>query len=321
MVSSSSPSSPTTPGASGNLRGALWMVASGVGFTVYLIMAKEASSEVHPVVLAFFRAGIGLAITAPLIARHGPAFLKTDRLGLIIVRGLFGTLGFVLSLLAVSDFFALPLSQFNALSFSRPLFVTLLAAIVLREAVGGHRLGAVGVGFFGVCIMAVPGAIFFWLPEGAGPPLDLAALLALASAFFFAGAIVLVKSLSASHTAAQLLTWANLLSTLLLLPGLIYFWAPISAGGWVMIALMSVMGLAAQYAYINAMGMGDASFLSPMDYLRLPMAAVADFILFQLVPGLYVWLGAGVIVAATMYITLREARHAKQPYPNRPPRD
>jgi len=297
------------------------MVGSGVGFTIYLIMAKEVSSEVHPVVLAFFRATIGFAITAPLLIRHGPGFLKTDRLPLILTRSMFGTLGFILSLVAVSDFFALPLAQFNALSFSRPLFVTLLAALLLNEAVGPHRLGAVGVGFFGVLVMAVPGVIFFWLPEGSGPPLDLAALLALASAFFFAGAIVLVKSLSATHTASQLLTWANLLSTVILLPGLVWFWSPPSPMAWLMIIVMSVTGLAAQFAYITAMGMGDASFLSPMDYLRLPMAAAADFLLFQLVPGPYVWIGAGVIVSATLYITLREARLRNRPYPRPPPGD
>lgn len=292
------------------------MIGSGIGFTIYLIMAKQASSEIHPVVLAFFRAAIGFAITAPLILRHGPAFLKTEKLGLILTRSMFGTLGFILSLLAVSDFFTLPLSQFNALSFSRPLFVTLLAAVLLNEAVGPHRLGAVGVGFLGVLVMAVPGVVFFWLPEGAGPPLDLAALLALASAFFFAGAIVLVKSLSATHTAAQLLTWANLLSTIILLPGLIWFWSPPSLVGWLMIITMSITGLVAQYAYITAMGMGDASFLSPMDYLRLPMAAAADFLLFKLVPGQYVWIGAAIIVVATIYITLREARMKRNNYPN-----
>ncbi|MEM1149422.1 MAG: DMT family transporter [Pseudomonadota bacterium] len=319
MNTSSAQPSPSTPRAARDLTGAVWMVGSGVGFTIYLIMAKQVSSEVHPVVLAFFRAAIGFLITAPLLVRHGWRFLKTDQLPLILTRSLFGTLGFVLSLIAVSDFFALPLAQFNALSFSRPLFVTLLAALLLNEAVGPHRLGAVGVGFIGVLIMAVPGVVFFWLPEGAGPPLDLAALLALGSAFFFAGAIVLVKSLTATHSASQLLIWANLLSTLILLPGLVWFWTPISPMAWVMILVMSITGLAAQFAYITAMGMGDASFLSPMDYLRLPMAAAADFLLFQLVPGPYVWIGAAVIVTATLYITLREASRRKTPYPSRAP--
>lgn len=288
------------------------MVASGVGFTIYLVMAKEVSSEVHPLVLAFFRSFFGLVFVSPILMRRGIGFLRTPKFGLVLSRSLFGSIGFALSLLAVSDFFTLPLSQFNALSFSRPLFITLLAALFLGETVGPHRLGAVAVGFFGVLIMAVPGVVLFWLPQEAGPPLDLGSVMAIASAFFFAGAITLVKSLSSTHSPMQLVVWANLLSSVLLLPAMVWFWSPPSPMAWLMIITMSLTGLAAQFCYVTAMSMGDASFLSPMDYLRLPMAALADFLLFQLLPGRYVWIGAAIIVAATLYITLRETRLKKR---------
>ncbi len=296
---------------SGNLRGALWMVASGFAFTVYLVMAKELSSGANPLFLAFWRALIALVVTLPVLVRHGVKYLKTDQFGLIFTRSLFGTLGFALSLLAVSDFFSLPLSQFNALSFSRPLFVTILAALLLGEAVGRHRWGAVAVGFVGVLVMAVPGALFFWVPGvAAGVTLDLASLLAIGSALAFAGAIILVKRLSASHAPGQLLIWANLLSALLLLPFAVIYWAELSLIEWLLVIAMSIAGLAGQFCYITAMSVGDASFLSPMDYLRLPMAALADFVLFRLLPGMFVWIGAGIIVLSTLYITLREARRA-----------
>ena len=288
------------------------MVASGVGFTLYLVMAKQVSSEVHPLVLAFFRSFFGLVFVSPVLLRRGIGFLRTPRFGLVLSRSLFGSVGFALTLLAVSDFFTLPLSQFNALSFSRPLFITLLAALFLGETVGPHRLGAVAVGFFGVLVMAVPGVVLFWLPQEAGPPLDLGSVMAIASAFFFAGAITLVKSLSSTHSPMQLVVWANLLSSVLLLPAMLWFWSPPSLMAWLMIITMSLTGLAAQFCYVTAMSMGDASFLSPMDYLRVPMAALADFLLFQLLPGRYVWFGAAIIVLATLYITLRETRLKKR---------
>lgn len=288
------------------------MIASGVGFTFYLVLAKEVSSDVHPIVLAFFRSFFGLIFVSPILFRRGIGYLKTPKFSLLMIRSLFGTLGFALSMLAVSDFFTLPLSQFNALSFSRPLFITLLAALFLGEAVGPHRLGAVAIGFIGVLIMAVPGVVLFWLPQEAGPPLDLGSVLAIASAFFFAGAITLVKSLSSTHSPMQLVVWANLLSSVLLLPAMLWYWSPPDLATWFMIITMSLTGLGAQYCYVTAMSMGDASFLSPMDYLRLPMAAIADYVLFQLLPGRYVWIGAAIIVAATLYITLRETRLRKR---------
>ena len=290
------------------------MVASGVGFTGYLVLAKLLSSDVHPMVLAFWRSFFGFLVMSPLLVRQGASFLVTDRIGLILLRSTFGTLGFIFSLLAISDFFDLPLSQFNALSFSRPLFVTVLAALVLGEFVGAHRWGAVGVGFMGVLIMVMPGAVFFWLPlSDEAVALDLGALLAILSAFGFAGAIVLVKTLSSTHSPAQLLVWANMLSSILLLVPAIIYWRPMDLETWGLLTAMALVGLGAQACYVTAMSIGDASFLSPMDYLRLPMAAVADWLLFKLLPGFYVWLGAGVIVAATLYITVRETRRARRP--------
>jgi len=286
------------------------MLASGIGFTGYVVLAKLISADIHPMVIAFFRAFLGLLIMAPLLLRRGRAFFRTDRLGLILLRSLFGTLGFILSLLAISDFFDLPLSQFNAISFSRSLFVTLLAALLLGEIVGPRRWGAVAVGFLGVLVMVLPYEIFFWLPapETGGVTLDLGTLLALGSAFAFAGAIVLVKSLSATHSPGQLLAWANLLSTVLLLPLAIWYWTTPTLAQWLLIMAMAASGLGAQYCYVRAMSIGDASFLSPMDYLRLPMAAAADWLLFRILPGMFVWIGAAIIVAATLYITIREAR-------------
>lgn len=288
------------------------MLASGLGFTVYLTLAKLLSGDVHPFVLAFFRSFIGFAVTFPLLMRRGIGYLATSRFPILFVRSLLGTLGFVLSLVAISEAFSLALSQFNALSFSRSLFVTLLAAFVLREAVGAHRWGAVAVGFLGVVVMAVPGALFFWVPGvSSDVSFDLGSVLALASAAAFAGAIVLVKSLTTTHSPMQLLIWANLLSTLLLAPLAILYWSDPGALGWALILIMSLTGLGAQFCYITAMSIGDASFLSPMDYLRLPMAAVIDWAVFRLLPGPFVWFGAAIIVSATLYIAVRETRRAR----------
>ncbi|MEO0982892.1 MAG: DMT family transporter [Pseudomonadota bacterium] len=297
-------------GLSGNARGALWMIGSGVGFTIYLTLAKLLSADAHPVFLAFFRAFLGLLFTLPLLYRNGLSSLKTRRFPLLFTRSLFGSLGFILSLLAVSDFFTLPLSEFNALSFTRPLFVTLLAALVLGETVGPRRVAAIGAGFFGVLVMTAPGVVFFWMPGvgGEGPTLDLAGVLALGSALAFALSIILVKTLSRDHAPTTLLIWANLLSTLLLLGPALFYWSSPGLADWGLIFLMALAGLAAQYCFITAMSIGDASFLSAMDYLRLPMTAVADWLLFNLLPGLFVWLGAAIIITSTLYITLRARR-------------
>ncbi|GAB5456728.1 MAG: DMT family transporter [Henriciella sp.] len=297
---------------SGNLRGALLMVLSGVGFTFYLLLNKLLSADVHPVFLAFWRAFLGMTMALPFVAMLGFDKMKTKRPWLLIWRSLFGTLGFTLAIVAVSDFFTLTLAQFNAISFTRPLFVTLLAALALRELVGPHRWAALIVGFLGVLIMVMPGLFFFWQPGALDMSgFDLGSLVALISAFSLAAAIVMVKFLSAELPAMVLLLYANLLSSLLLAPFLYVFWHEIALQDWLLILAMSAFGFASQFCFIYAMSIGDASFLSPIDYLRLPMSAVADFWVFRLIPGASVWVGAVIIVISTFYIGWRERRATK----------
>jgi len=271
----------STSRLSGNLRGALLMVLSGVGFTFYLLLNKLLSADVHPVFLAFWRAFLGMTMALPFVAVLGFDKMKTKRPWLLIWRSLFGTLGFTLAIVAVSDFFTLTLAQFNAISFTRPLFVTLLAALALREFVGPHRWAALVVGFLGVLIMVMPGLFFFWQPGALDTSgFDLGSLVALISAFSLAAAIVMVKFLSAELPAMVLLLYANLFSSILLAPFLYVFWHDVSLHDWMLILAMSAFGFASQFCFIYAMSIGDASFLSPIDYLRLPVSAVADFWVF-----------------------------------------
>nr|WP_321512387.1 DMT family transporter [uncultured Hyphomonas sp.] len=280
-----------------NLEGALWMTASGLVFTVFLTLSKVQSAEYDPGFLAFFRSFIALILTLPVIMQQGWGIMRIHQPGLVLLRSLFGTMGFIFGFYAVSAQFGLPLSEFNAISFSRAMFITVLAAVLLKETVGWHRWGATLAGFIGVLIMTQPQA-----------GVSLGTLLALAAAFCMAGAITLVKLLSRNHRPVTLLIWANLLSSAMLLPLALWKMPEVmpSWQDWALITLMGGCGVAGQYFYIRGMAIGDASFLSPIDYLRLPMAATVDWFLFKALPGPWTWAGTAIIIGATAYITLRE---------------
>ncbi len=275
------------------------MLASGASFTVFLTLSKLQSAHFDPGFLAFWRSGVALIVVLPVIFQQGLSIMKVHQPGMLFLRSLFGTLGFAAGFYAVSDSVGLPLSEFNAISFSRAMFVTICAVIFLRERVGPHRWGATITGCIGVMIMMQPQL-----------GVSLGMVLALIAAFCMAGAITLVKSLTRLHRPMTLLIWANLLSSVMLLPLAIYTWpdVPPSLGDWGYIGVMGMCGVIGQYFYIRGMSVGDASFLSPIDYMRLPMAALVDWGLFHVLPGTWTWIGTIVIVGATMYITIREQR-------------
>jgi drug/metabolite transporter (DMT)-like permease len=287
---------------SGNLQGALWMIVSGAGYTLHLALAKEITADIHPVFLAFWRSFLAFLFAAPLIWLL-KVKIHTARFGALLTRSLIGSAGFVFGLIAIWPVFELPLAEFNALSFTRPLFVTLLAVFLLHETVGVHRTSAVIAGFFGVLVMTLVPAL---LGSEGGTHFNIGSLFAILSSLCFAFTIVLVKSLTGVHSPLALLIWANLLSSIFILPAALAVWASPSLAEWGLIAAMAFFGVVAQFCFIKGMSVGDASFLSPMDYLRLPMGATADWFMIRALPGPFVWAGAGIIVVSTLYITWRE---------------
>ncbi|MFN4025701.1 MAG: DMT family transporter [Hyphomonas sp.] len=292
------------PGLSGNLQGALWMIVSGVCYTLHLALAKEITADIHPIFLAFWRSFLAFLFAAPFVV-FGMVKIHTARFGALVTRSLVGSAGFVFGLIAIWPVFGLPLAEFNALSFTRPIFVTLLAVLLLHEKVGIHRTGAVIAGFCGVLVMTLVPAL---LGDGGGAALNLGSLFAILSSLCFAFTIVLVKSLTGVHSPLALLIWANFLSSIFILPVALAVWASPDLQAWLLIGAMALAGVVAQFCFIKGMSVGDASFLSPLDYLRLPMGATADWVMLRILPGPFVWAGAALIVVSTLYITWREHR-------------
>ena len=74
---------------------------------------------------------------------------------------------------------------------------------------------------------------------------------------------------------------------------------------------MGVIATVNQACYIKGMSLGDAGAMAPIDYTRLVFTAVVGFFLFHEVPGVWTWVGAGIVVTATLAITLREQQLAR----------
>ena len=272
---------------------------SGVWFTIHLCLIKFLTDDYSAGSIAFMRAVIGTALISPIMFRSGLEILKLHQPGLVLLRGALGSLGFLLSFAAVAS---MPISQFNAISFSRPLFVILMAALLLGETVGPKRWAATAIGFLGVLIIVRPST-----------DMSMDSLMAIGSAMCFAGAIVLVKHLSKSHATLTLLIYANILTAIFTLPFAIADWKTPDASASVLIIAMALSGTAAQASYIKGMSLGDASFVSGMDFLRLPMTVGADWFVFAMMPTIWVWPGAGLIIVSTLYITYRESKAQSKP--------
>lgn len=286
---------------SNNTQGALWMLMSAVTFSIMTSMIKFLGSDYSAALQTFYRQAAGLVVLAPVILRLRGAAFATTKPGILIFRSLAGTLGVVLSFYA---FQKMPLADANALSFTRTLWLVPLAALVVRETVGPWRIGAAVVGFIGVLVMIRPGA-------GGAFAVGLPAMAMLASSLLFAFTVTGMKVLTRDHSTTVILVWSALLGFLLAVPGAVMTWRVPTPTDFLLLSAMGVFATINQACYIKGMSLGDAGAMAPIDYTRLVFSAIIGVLVFHEIPGLWTLVGAGIVVAATLFITLREQKLAR----------
>lgn len=292
---------PAKPALDRNLHGALWMIASAVGFTAMTTLIKFLGDDYPAALQTFYRQLAGFIVLLPIIIRRRGAAFATTRPGILIFRSAAGTVGMILSFYA---FQKMPLADANALSFTRTLWLVPLAFFVVREPVGPLRIGAAVVGFIGVLIMLRPGV-------GGQFAVGWPAMAMLASSFLFALTITGMKVMTRDHSPTVLLVWSAALGLVLGVPGAIFTWRWPEPVDLALLAAMGVLGTITQGCYIKGMSIGDAGAMAPIDYIRLVFTVIVGFALFHEIPSSWTVAGAGVVVASTLFITWRESRIAK----------
>jgi drug/metabolite transporter (DMT)-like permease len=265
-------------------------------------LVKSLGERLDSFQLAFFRAGFGLLSVLPFAIGAGWGVLRTSRPGLHLARGIAGTLAMMCGFFALTR---LTLADATAITFTTPLFLTLLAALVLHETVHGRRWSATACGFVGVLIMLRPG-------DGVLEP---AALVALLGAACIATVRLVIKRLALTETPLTIIVWFCLISTAMsALPAALVWRTPtlLELG---LLVLLGCLASVTQVCMIRGYASGEASALAPFEYARLPFAAIYGFFLFAELPDLYTVLGASIIVASTLYIARHEHRRNRRTPP------
>lgn len=282
---------------SNTLVGGLWMIAAGACFAVMMGIIRHVSAELHAFEIGFFRNLFGLVAMAPWIAKVGLTGLKTRRLGLYTIRGVTGVIALMCWFYAIT---VMPLTEAVSLSFTAPLFATLLAALILRETVRVRRWSAMLVGFAGAMIILRPGL----------QVVSFGAIAVLISALAMAISAICIKSLSRTESANAIVVYMGIYLTPLSLPPALMVWQTPTwtALGW--LALLGAVASLAHMCFTRALRSADASAVMPFDYMRLIFVALIGWFVFHQRTDVWTWTGAAVIAGAGIYIAHREARVA-----------
>ena len=278
-------------------KAAAWMAGWLSLMLVMAIAGREATRELAVFQVMEMRSLIGLLLLAPLIrAAGGLKAMRTQRLREHAMRNGVHYAAQYAWLAALS---LIPLAQLIAIEFTMPIWALLLAAIFLHERISARRLLAVALGLLGVAVIVRPGS-----------GINVGQMVALAAAFGFAISVILVKSLTRSDSAVAITFWMLVIQSLLGLVPALWLWHWPAPTTWVWVLVVAVCGSYSHYCMARALQHAEATVVIPMDYLRVPLTALAGWLIYAERMDLLTVLGAALILGGNLLNTLPGPRKA-----------
>ncbi len=279
------------------MKGVFFALAAGFGFSLSFALIKELGSDMPTQQVVFFRMAIGLIPLLPLLMRAPKGLLKTDRPFRHVGRIAAGLTSMSMIYWAITR---MPLADAAATQFTMPLFLTVLSAPLLGELVGWRRATATIVGFGGVIIMLSPSG-----PEFGS--LDVAYLVALGAAFFYALAAIAMRQLGSTEPALRTTVYFTVASAIVAGLACFFGWKTPSNPEWMLLIGTGLIGGAAQYCLVAAYTKAPATIIAPFDYMQLIWTAALGFFIWQELPAINAFIGAIIVATAGLYIFHREA--------------
>jgi len=248
--------------------------------------------------LLLIRSVAALVCLVPFLPNTGvAAFITAPRPALQIARILLSALEVAMFFWAVSY---LPLADAVTFYLAGPIYVTALSVFLLGETVGWRRWSAVVVGFVGVVLALRPSAASFTLP----------ALIALGGSIFFA--VLMVTTRMLRRTSDMVLIFGQVGATLLFGVALAPFgWITPSLRDFLLLSLFGVGSIVALACVNRSLKLAPASVVVPYQYTMIVWAVILGYLVFGDVPDLFTLAGAAIIIAAGLYIFLREQMHGR----------
>lgn len=276
------------------MRAALWMTGAIASFTAMAVAGRQVSHLHDSFEIMTARSLVGFIIVMIYTAGTARwAQIGTRKLGGHLLRNIVHFTGQNLWFWALT---MIPLAQVFALEFTSPIWVILLSPLLLGERLTRARLLAAGLGFAGILIVARPDLSH----------LSPGVMAAAGSAVFFATTSILTKVLTRQENILTILFWLTLMQ---------FFFGLIGAGHdgvvhlpdaqtlpWLL--LIGGAGVLAHLSLTQALSVAPASYVVPLDFVRLPVIAVVGALVYAEPLDPFVLLG-GAVIFAGIWINIR----------------
>ena len=269
-------------------KAALWMAGWLSLMLIVAVAGREGMRAMNVFQLMEVRSVLGFFMLYPLIRMNGGfSVVKTARVHVHIARNLIhyaSQLGWFFALTLI------PLGQVVAIEFTMPIWTAILAASFLGERMTAWKIAAIVLGLVGVIVIVRP----------ATGEINPGQLIALGAAVGFSISVAVVKSLTRTEQTLAIIFWMLVVQSAAgVFPALyVWQWPPAYIWGWVVV--IAFCGTFSHYCMARALLHADATVVIPMDFLRVPLTAIAGWLIYSERLDLFTVLGAALILTGNL---------------------
>jgi S-adenosylmethionine uptake transporter len=270
------------------LQGLFWYIFAAFISATNDALTSLLSHHLHGFEIAFFRFFFSMIILLPFVWYRGFHSLRMAQPSLHFLRAALGVAAVVCSVYSVM---LLPLNMVTTTFFTQPLFVLVMAALILKEKVGFNRWLATLVGFSGIIIATqFQGTI------------RLVALLPIMGAILFGLQDILIKIMVVKEDRLLMLFHFATVTTLVALIPALWVWQTPGITDLLLLFLLGIGANLIQVFLFKAFAAAKVSALEPYRYIELIFSSTFGYLLYTQIPHASTFLGAALIIAAALYI-------------------
>jgi drug/metabolite transporter (DMT)-like permease len=278
-----------------NRIGVLLMIASMALFIFNDALVKHVGETMSVAQLIFIR-GIfaSLLIGGVLLITGAWRQWRATLEPIVILRGILDAGGTFLYQLGLQH---LPLANITAINLAMPLILTVMAVLILREAVGWRRWAAVIVGFIGVLFVVQPAAAgFSWF-----------AVIALSATILQSGRDLLTRRIDRSIPSLLItMTTAVIVTMIAGAFDAVEGWKPVPVEQLAYLLVAAAFLSSGYWLIIECMRHGELSVVAPFRYVAIVWALILGYLVWGDVPNLLANAGIVLLVGSGIYILHRE---------------
>ncbi len=282
------------------LLAAFWMSGWLATMVTLAIAARFAGKYLHAFEIMEIRSLLGIVIFVPMVVSAGGLrAMATHHFGRHFARN---SVHYGAQFLWFAAINLIPLAEVIAIEFTGPVWVALLAVFFLGEKMTAARFAAVVLGVIGVTIIVRPGL----------DHVDPGQAIALLAAMGFAGSVILVKSLTRTESVVSIIFWMLIIQSVIGAIPAAMVWKTPPAEAWPWLAVIAFCGTYSHFCMTHALRHADATTVVPLDFLRVPLTALAAWLAFGERFDVFIVLGAAVILAGNLLNLKRGAARSSE---------